>query len=145
MPHRFRRLVPLCLWWKRSSNGKLQHNFASALLYVATITSAKLLILLLFRRIFYERTGQFTIFWWFNFLIVLPCWAVATLCILIYVQLDKFAYTGPMTVYGTLACALFNGLSDILVLILPIRKVLKLSLPRAQRIGIAGLFSIGFL
>jgi hypothetical protein len=123
----------------------MQHNFASAFLYIVTITSAKLSILFLFRRIFYVHTSSFTIFWWFNFLVILPCWAGATLCILIYVQIDQFAYTKPINAYGTFACALVNAISDILVLILPIRGVLKLQLPRAQKFGIAGLFSIGFM
>jgi hypothetical protein len=123
----------------------MQHNFASAFLYIVTITSAKLSILCLFRRIFYVRTGWFMGFWWFNFLVILPCWAVATLCISIYVQIDQFAYTKPINAYGTFACALVNAISDVMVLVLPIRAVLKLQLPRARRFGIAGLFSIGFM
>jgi hypothetical protein len=127
------------------SNVVIQHPLTSAFLYVVTITSAKLSILFLFRRIFYIHTGWFTIFWWFNFLVILPCWAGATLCILIYVQIDQFAYAKPLNAYGIFACGLVNGISDTMVLILPIRGVLKLQLPQAQRFGIAGLFSIGFM
>ncbi|KAL1597931.1 hypothetical protein SLS60_008419 [Paraconiothyrium brasiliense] len=122
-----------------------KHIFASAFLYIVTITSAKISILCLFRRTFYLRTGWFTGFWWINFLLLLPCWAVATLCILIYVQIDEFAYTKPINAYGTVACALVNAISDVMVLILPIREVLNMQLPRHKRYAIAGLFSLGFL
>lgn len=122
-----------------------KRNLASAVLYLVTITSAKLSVLFLFRRIFYVYTGWFRGFWWFNFLVIFPFWAGATLGILIYNQVDTFAFAKPGNAYGSSACALVNALSDIMVLILPIRGVLELQLPRAQKVGIIGLFSIGFL
>ncbi|KAF2115521.1 hypothetical protein BDV96DRAFT_575627 [Lophiotrema nucula] len=123
-----------------------QHrNLASAVLYLVTITCAKLSVLFLYRRIFYVYQGWFRAFWWFNLLVIFPCWAGATLGILIYAQVDTFAFAKPANAYGTSVCALVNALSDMMVLILPISGVVKLQLGRAQKVGIIGLFSLGFL
>jgi uncharacterized membrane protein len=75
----------------------------------------------------------------------MPCWVVANLSLLVYLQIDYLAYIQPVKIYGTFACALINVISDVMVLVLPVRQVLKLQLPRTRRHGIAGLFSVGFL
>ncbi|KAF2820878.1 hypothetical protein CC86DRAFT_427812 [Ophiobolus disseminans] len=120
-------------------------NLASAALYIVTITTAKLSIIFLFRRIFHVYTGWFRAFWWYNLLIVFPGWTLTTLGLMIYLQLDSFAYGKPANAYGIAAAATVNAISDITVLILPISGVAKLHLPRNQKIGIIGLFSLGFL
>jgi hypothetical protein len=99
----------------------------------------------LFRRIFRVYTGWYRSFWWFNFVVIFPVWAFATLGILIWAQLDQFSFEGPVAVYGSSAVTLVNAISDIMVLILPISGVLKLQLPKAQKAGVIGLFSLGFL
>ncbi|KAF2830933.1 hypothetical protein CC86DRAFT_453213 [Ophiobolus disseminans] len=114
-------------------------------LYIVTITTAKLSIIFLFRRIFHVYTGWFRAFWWYNLLIVFPAWTLTTLGLMIYLQLDSFAYGNPANAYGIAAAATVNAISDITVLINPISGIAKLHLPRAQKIGIIGLFSLGFL
>jgi hypothetical protein len=90
-------------------------------------------------------TGWFRALWWVNVFVIFPCWAGATLGILIYAQIDTFAFGKPANAYGSSVCALVNALSDIMVLILPIRGVMGLQLPRTQKIGIVAIFSVGFV
>ncbi|TVY15592.1 hypothetical protein LARI1_G004613 [Lachnellula arida] len=118
---------------------------ALGILYSVAILAAKLSVLLMYRRIFTMANPKFRVGWWINILYLFPGWTVVVFTI-IGVQIaphkNTFGYDRLSHIASPFVGGL-NALSDLMVLTLPVGMVLKLHLPRREKIAIISLFSLG--
>lgn len=113
--------------------------------YILTILFSKLSVLFLFRRIFTMFNTKFRVAWWINLLFLVPCWSVTSFTLLGITVVRKDLRNSDISSIGTPTIAVFNALSDIMVLLLPIWSVLKLRLPKKQKIALCGVFGVGMM
>lgn len=127
-------------------------SFFSAILYFTTVSTTKLSILLMYKRIFsIDRSFRLQIM----ALIVITAgfWISMTVsnllnCIPIEMSWipsdDESKYCFNYNVYW-LACGIVECILDLVILIMPVRVVYGLKLSQGRRIAVAGVFLLGVL
>lgn len=111
------------------------------MLYVCSITFIKLSILFFYRRTFTLLERWFQLAWWATLVLVM-LWAIT--CIVLIALQDTGAL--PKTSFSRLGISttgLVNGLSDIILMILPAIMISRMHLHRKQKTAIIGIFMIG--
>ena len=119
--------------------------------YVLLITSARLCVLLLYRRIFTLAKSWFRAAWWFCVAFTLAYWVTLFTFFLIMRCRE--------TANASTACrnsntkinqtpmigAWLNILIDVCLLVLPMRMVWMLQLSAKRKIGVCALFALGLM
>ncbi|MCJ1474351.1 hypothetical protein MMC13_003009 [Lambiella insularis] len=125
--------------------GKVE--FASELLYLFTMASAKISILLLYRRIFATRSFRIVTL---IMGVVILAWCISSVLVTSF-QCDPVAAAWNFHLTATcidpvvfsLAIALTGVLTDFVVLFLPVHMIWKLHLPTRQKIVLSIVFLLG--
>ena len=127
----------------------------SAILYAPTIFFIKLSILLLYLRIFVpnRKANMFTFVGVHAILWPILIFYLIHTSFMIFICNPREKAWNPYIKHGHCfdftatfkSTGLFNVISDFAILILPIRSVWKLQLPRKKKIGIYAIFATGFL
>ncbi|PVI03033.1 hypothetical protein DM02DRAFT_626253 [Periconia macrospinosa] len=113
--------------------------------YTVAMITLKISILLLYRHVFAVHSRWFSVGWWGNFLLIMPCYTVSTFTLLgLQTSGTRFGTT-DLSRYGSIGIGSFNALSDLLVLILPIGMVWQLTLPKREKAAVVGIFMFGLL
>lgn len=130
---------------------KLQLTLALQLTYTATITVAKLSLLMLYRRIFTFEARWFRVGWWMNltFLALYFTGVNIDICLQCLPESVDHLWNLQASCHPNFAVAKIiggvNAFLDITLLILPIPMVWKLQMPRKRKMVVSGIFGIGLL
>ncbi|KAJ4991580.1 integral membrane protein [Stagonosporopsis vannaccii] len=111
-----------------------------AVLYIIAITLVKLSILFLYHRTFTLRQKWFRYCWWMLMTLTI-LWTLAGLILLVLQEIGTF----PRYDFGRIAVpttGIFNALSDILLMLLPVVMVSRLKMRRKQKIALVSIFCI---
>jgi hypothetical protein len=114
---------------------------ALAVLYVFSVTFIKLSILFFYRRTFTMHEVWFKLAWWATMNLIF-LWA-ATCITLIALQNTGTLPKAGFSRIGISTTGIVNGLSDVILMILPAVMISKMRLPKKQKIAIMGIFMIG--
>ncbi|EPE31713.1 hypothetical protein GLAREA_12469 [Glarea lozoyensis ATCC 20868] len=118
---------------------------ALGILYAVSLLFTKISVLFLYRRIFTMNTRWFRNVWWFNLLFLFPGWTVLAFTLLglqVTPQGSKLL-TSKLSIIGSPLVGGLNSVSDLLVLSMPVRMVIKLKMPLRERLGILLLLCMG--
>lgn len=129
----------------------MQTQFSGSFLYPACITFVKLSILFQYRRVFASHSDGFK--WQINFLIVIvTAWGLGimvTACFLC-TPIDKLWNLDPTAPGRCIDIVKFyyglqipNILTDVLIIVVPIREVMTLDLTRKLKVGAIAMFLLG--
>jgi hypothetical protein len=130
----------------QTEQGKLSLSTAAlslATLYILAITLIKLSILFFYRRTFTMLEKWFRWCWWLLLGIVL-LWTGTCLILLILQTTQTVRNEG----FGRLAISttgIINGVSDLLLVILPAVRISSMKMQRKQKIALISIFAIGGL
>lgn len=110
----------------------------------------KVSLLLLYLRIFVSKQFRIATY---VILAIVGCWSigsiVATICQCIPVQASWDSSITDKTCINSDAAwyqyGIMNILTDVAILLLPIKPILELELRHRERLGVLGVFSLGFL
>jgi hypothetical protein len=106
---------------------------------------SRLSLLFLYRRIFTVGTAWFRKAWTIILLLLCPGWIIVALSVTsAKIAMDQSNISGSGSVSVVLV-ALYNALLDLAVLILPVGLVMKVQLSPKKKIGLIGIFILGFL
>jgi hypothetical protein len=112
-----------------------------AVMYILAITFIKLSILFFYRRTFAMRETWFR--WcWGMLLILVMLWTLACMILLGLQETGKMPRNGFMRL-GISTTGMVNGLSDMLLMILPAVMVSRLKLQKKQKIALISIFGLG--
>lgn len=110
-------------------------------LYICTMASIKISVLLLYRRIFgVNRRFRLAVF---GGLVLIACWFIA-LVIVAFLSSDVLYYVlAPQT--SVVISGTTNVATDVIVLLFPIRMVWQLEMKMRTKLKLIGLFLLGLL
>lgn len=128
----------------------LKWFFLAQIFYKIVIMLTKVSLLLLYLRIFVSKEFRIATY---VILAIVGCWSigsiVATICQCIPIQaswdssiIDKTCINSDAAWYQY---GIINILTDVAILLLPIKPILELELRHRERLGVLGVFSLGFL
>ena len=124
---------------------------AATVVYAPTILAAKLAILLIYRRVFVPRCwGVFD--WTLRiFMAILIFFYLATFLVKIWEcnpreRIWDRSIPGKCVNVSSLlnASGLFNTLTDIIILLIPVKSVWNLNMTTIRKVGVVGAFTVGF-
>ena len=124
---------------------------AATVVYAPTILAAKLAILYIYRRVFVPR--RWGIFDWTLriFMAILVCFYLATFLVKIWEcnpreRIWNRSIPGKCVNVSSLlnASGLFNTLTDIIILLIPVKSVWNLNMTTKRKVGVVGAFTVGF-
>jgi hypothetical protein len=128
----------------------LKISFTTAVLYFTVVTSIKISILLMYRRVFSVDTfrlqslvvGSVIIFWWLvgTFLAIVSCLPINRF----WIGSSAGGYCFDFNIFW-MGMGAVELVIDTVILILPMGTVLKLWMPPQQKILVAGIFLLGGL
>ncbi|KUJ17243.1 uncharacterized protein LY89DRAFT_547040, partial [Mollisia scopiformis] len=126
----------------------LKTSFIAATLYFSVVTSIKISILFMYRRIFpidefflqSQIVGALVLIWWLigSVLTIVSCIPVNRL----WIGPSASGYCFDFNIYW-MSMGAVELVIDTLLLILPVRMVLGLQLRRQQKVLVAGIFALG--
>ncbi|KAF9872593.1 major facilitator superfamily transporter [Colletotrichum karsti] len=139
--------------WALSLDDRILYQrsfFVSLVLYVVTLAVVKLTFLLQYYRILSVSRMRHI---YMVMIVLVIIWGItqATFALVACIPLEGFwdprvqAKCIPNAHIAWYISALFNILSDIIILVLPIPVIRKLNLPGSQKAFLIGIFSLGFL
>ncbi|ESZ96339.1 hypothetical protein SBOR_3271 [Sclerotinia borealis F-4128] len=133
--------------------------FAEPWVYAAAVTSTKISVLLLYRRLFYTGDGDmltinriFTIMYWaatfFTCIYPIIMWVVmAVACRPLNFFWTKYAGATEGQCIDTLlfflVFGIVNMINDVVILIVPIPRILKLHMNKRKKFSVAGIMLLG--
>ena len=124
---------------------------AATVVYAPTILAAKLAILYIYRRVFVPR--RWGIFDWTLriFMVILIFFYLATFLVKIWEcnpreRIWDRSIPGKCVNVSSLlnASGLFNTLTDIIILLIPVKSVWNLNMTTKRKVGVVGAFTVGF-
>ncbi|KAK6614264.1 hypothetical protein H4I96_00585 [Botrytis cinerea] len=116
--------------------------FSEPWVYAAAVTSTKISILLLYRRLFYTGEGDMLVI---NRVFTIMYWA-ATFFTCIYPLLCGSLWQPPVCIDYLLFFLVFgivNMINDVIILIVPIPRILKLRMNKRKKFSVAGIMLLG--
>ena len=127
----------------------MQIDLATRITYGTTLTSAKASVLMLYRRLFPLRTTWFRIAWWANIIFV-TAYYVAFITHLLarcrpLTRLWSHQHRCDSSLFSGEMFGAFNAAIDLTILVLPIRMVWGLHLPKKQKVAVCGIFLLGLM
>lgn len=126
-------------------------HLISTILYVCIITTARVSVLLLYRRVFTLRIKWFRIAWWISLAICVAYWI--TWFIMSFTSCTphplKSLWTAPWLCHESIgsisAGGFLNVAIDSLLLALPIRMIWLLQMSKKQKFAVSGVFALGLM
>lgn len=124
---------------------------ASQYCYIGSITVVKASLLMLYRRVFSIRPKWFSICWWANFGFVIGyfiymAYRYVTQCSPLPTNtIWRNPAACPIDVNHAMKMGWINAAIEFAILLLPVRIVWTLQLPKKQKIAISGIFGLGLL
>jgi hypothetical protein len=119
-----------------------------SIMYSLAMPTIKIGLLLLYRRIFIAKNyGLFRGAWWTIFVMVFPIWTVLILT-LIGLQIGRpamFFSAAVLNQIMTIVMRALHSISDIAIMLLPMRIVWHLQLSVRDRLGLMIVFVLGAL
>ena len=113
--------------------------------YTISIVVIKMSLLFLYRRVFTMNHTWFRVCWWGIFIFLFPIWTTWAFAQLGVQSSDPYSDKKALNDISTPILGFCNALTDILLLILPIRSTLRLNLPLKQKIALMAIFVLGSL
>lgn len=137
----------LCIF---SSADNVKAFFVSLFLYITTLAVVKLVFLLQYYRIMSVSNMRVV---YIAMIVLVAVWGIGqgTFALVACVPLEGFwnpsvhAKCVPNAHIAWYISALFNIVTDIIIMILPLPVIRKLNLPGSQKAFLVGIFSVGFL
>ena len=125
------------------------------ILYGPSISMIKTVILLQYQRIFAPRKSVDRVMFFSSWVLIVSIilWNFISTIIAIFACSPQEKFWNSLITYGhcldydidVMLTAIFNILTDVLILILPTRAVWKLQLPTKKKLSIVSIFAIGLL
>lgn len=124
---------------------------AATIVYAPVILGTKIAIILLYRRVFLPHKGGS--FDWFLrlFIIILTIFYLSTMCVKIWEcspreKIWNASIPGHCVNVSSLlnASGLFNCITDIMMLLIPVKSVWRLHMSLRQKVGVVAIFTVGF-
>ncbi len=130
----------------------IQLEFALQLTYAVTTALAKASVLMLYRRVFGLRARWFRIGWWANVVLIASYFIGINLQIFLQCAPQSISHfwnpEKPCRPSGNAHVVVFgcwNAFIDLTLVVLPVRVVWGLQMPRKQKIAVCGIFLLGLM
>jgi hypothetical protein len=136
---------------KHCSHTDCQSIYISTVLYAASLLAVKTTLLTQYYRLFSVQSVRFT---YIAVMVLVIGWSVAQVFVAVFACVPVAAFWDDRVAAGAATCiprltqryvnAAGNIATEVMVIALPLPAIGGLNLPRAQRLMLMGIFSLGF-